>query len=103
MTPLPNHTTPKLELLAALESASAQLGALARGEHDSFLASLPRHHQVCLELERLQLGPGDRTALAQLIALNNTIMEALDATQAALREQMATGRQGARVVTAYLH
>lgn len=102
MTPMPNLPSPKPELLAAIASASAQLEALSSGEHESFLASLPQHHEMCLELEKLQLGPGDRSALAQLIALNNTIMQALDATQDALREQMSNGRQGARVVTAYL-
>ncbi len=99
---MPDHGSPKPELLAAIESAAAQLEALSSGEHEGFLASLPRHHELCLELEQLELGPGDRTALAQLIALNNTIMEALAATQDALREQMSQSRQGARVVTAYL-
>lgn len=102
MTPLPTHAAPKMELMVALESAAAQLDALSRGEHEMFLDNLPAHQVVCLALESVHLGPGDRAALEQLITLNNTIMLALSETQAALREQMSQGRAGAKLATAYL-
>lgn len=102
MTPLPPHHGPKKELLAALESAAAQLDALSRGEHVAFLDNLPGHEGICLALESVRLGPGDRAALEQLISLNNTIMHALTETQAALRDQMSHGRAGAILATAYL-
>jgi len=102
MTPRPLHQAPKKELLAALESAATQLDALSRGEHEVFLEGLPAHETVCLALEAVHLGPGDRAALEQLIYLNNTIMSALTETQSALREQMAHGHAGAKLASAYL-
>lgn len=101
MTPLP-PAVPAKELIAALESAMAQLSALTSGDDDAFLAGLAAHQSACLALEAVRLGPGDRTALEQLISVNSTIMSTLAATQDTLRVQMNRGRDGTRAATAYL-
>ena len=101
MTPLPNPS-PAREVIAALESAAAQLAALSRGDDEAFLEGLPAHFELCMSLEEVRLGPGDKAALEELIAVNGMIMRTLNETQDALRDQMAASRSNARVTAAYL-
>lgn len=102
MTPCPTRPRPHRSSSPRWKARWSSCGHSTRGDDEAFLEGLPEHQAVCLALQSVPLGPGDRPALEQLIALNNQIMATLDATEDTLRVQMAKGRTGARATTAYL-
>ena len=80
-----------------------QLDALSAGDEERFLGGVEQHRAACSALVRTHLGADDRPALEALMALNRQIVEAMDQAQDERRTQMARGRSGARMATAYLH